>query len=74
MRPVLSTEQRYLSLEKAEQGPKRAFGIHREQILFAAFAAWDAVGAKWFGFPTVWVKRLNSPAEELSVNVRFRCH
>ena len=40
--------------------------MNRERILFAAFAAWDAAGAKWFGFPTVWVNRLNSPAEELS--------
>ena len=42
-----------------------ATGLPREQIAFAAFAGWDAVGAKWFGYPTVWVNRLQSPAEEL---------
>ena len=36
-----------------------------ENIAFAAFAGWDAAGASWFGYPTVWVNRLGSPAEEL---------
>ena len=42
-----------------------AFGLEREEILFAAFAGWDAAGAKWFGYPTFWVNRLGSPREEL---------
>jgi 2-haloacid dehalogenase len=29
-----------------------AFTLKREEILFAAFAGWDAAGAKWFGYPT----------------------
>jgi 2-haloacid dehalogenase len=32
-----------------------------------AFAGWDAAGAKWFGYPTFWVNRLNLPGEELGV-------
>ncbi len=44
-----------------------AFGLKREEIVFAAFGAWDAAGAKWFGYPTVWVNRANVPAEELGV-------
>jgi 2-haloacid dehalogenase len=44
-----------------------AFGIGREAILFAAFAGWDAAGAKWFGYPTFWVNRLDVPREELGV-------
>ena len=51
-----------------------AFGLKREEILFAAFAGWDAAGAKWFGFPTVWVNRLTSPAEELSVTPDVTCN
>jgi 2-haloacid dehalogenase len=43
------------------------FNLRREQILFAAFAGWDAAGAKWFGYPTFWVNRLDLPAEELAV-------
>jgi 2-haloacid dehalogenase len=44
-----------------------AFGLEREKVLFAAFAGWDVAGAKWFGYPTFWVNRLNFPAEELGV-------
>jgi 2-haloacid dehalogenase len=42
-----------------------AFGLPRERIAFAAFAGWDAAGAKLFGYPTVWVNRLGVPADEL---------
>jgi 2-haloacid dehalogenase len=42
-----------------------AFKLGKEQIAFAAFAGWDAAGAKWFGYPTFWVNRLNTPVEEL---------
>ncbi len=42
-----------------------AFGLQRKNILFAAFAGWDAAGAKSFGYTTFWVNRLNLPAEEL---------
>jgi 2-haloacid dehalogenase len=42
-----------------------AFGLKREEILFAAFAGWDAAGARSFGYKTFWVNRLKLPAEEL---------
>jgi 2-haloacid dehalogenase len=42
-------------------------GLAREEILFAAFAGWDASGAKAFGYPTFWVNRLGLPAEELGI-------
>ena len=41
--------------------------VRKEAILFAAFAGWDAAGAKSFGYPTVWVNRFNQPAEQLGV-------
>ena len=44
-----------------------AFGLKKEEIAFAAFAGWDAAGAKWFGYPTFWVNRMNQPVEELGV-------
>jgi 2-haloacid dehalogenase len=44
-----------------------AFGLQREEIAFVAFAGWDAAGAKSFGYPTVWVNRLNAPTEHLGV-------
>jgi 2-haloacid dehalogenase len=42
-----------------------AFGLPRERIAFAAFAGWDAAGAKLFGYPTLWVNRLGAPADDL---------
>ena len=44
-----------------------AFNLKKEEIAFAAFAGWDAAGARWFGYPTFWVNRLNAPVEELGV-------
>jgi 2-haloacid dehalogenase len=50
---------------RAYQMALHAFGVGRSEILFAAFAGWDAAGAKAFGFPTFWVSRLSQPTEEL---------
>jgi 2-haloacid dehalogenase len=44
-----------------------AFGLAREEIVFAAFGGWDAAGAKVFGYPTFWVNRAAGPVEELGV-------
>ena len=41
--------------------------LAKQDIVFAAFAGWDAAGAKSFGYPTVWVNRFNQPDEELGV-------
>lgn len=40
--------------------------LKKEEILFVAFAGWDMAGAKWFGYPTFWLNRLQLPDEELS--------
>jgi 2-haloacid dehalogenase len=52
---------------RAYQMAVDAFNLRKEEIAFAAFAGWDAAGAKWFGYPTFWVNRLNLPVEELAV-------
>ncbi|HLK55440.1 MAG TPA: haloacid dehalogenase type II [Chthonomonadaceae bacterium] len=66
---ILSTDRAktYKPAPHAYQMGMEAFKLRREEILFAAFAGWDAAGAKWFGYPTFWVNRLHSPAEELDV-------
>jgi 2-haloacid dehalogenase len=66
---VLSTDRvaAYKPDPRAYQMGIDAFGLKREEILFAAFAGWDAAGAKAFGYPTFWVNRQNQPAEELAV-------
>jgi len=44
-----------------------AFKLKRHEMVFAAFAGWDAVGAKKFGYPTFWVNRANQPNEQLGI-------
>jgi len=44
-----------------------AFKLEKAEIAFAAFAGWDASGAKWFGYPTFWVNRQNMLMEELGI-------
>ncbi len=41
--------------------------LKKEEILFVAFAGWDASGSKWFGYPTFWLNRLGAPSEELDL-------
>jgi 2-haloacid dehalogenase len=45
-----------------------AFGLTPGEIVFAAFAGWDAAGAKSFGYPTFWVNRQNSVEEQLGAH------
>ena len=65
--PHLSTDrvQVFKPDPRAYQMGVDAFKLPKEQIAFAAFAGWDAAGAKWFGYPTFWVNRAKTPVEEL---------
>ena len=45
-------------------GPQ-ALGLQAKQILFVSSNAWDALGATWFGYTTLWVNRAGLPFEEL---------
>jgi 2-haloacid dehalogenase len=66
---VISTDQAntYKPDPEAYQLGIDALGLKRDEIVFAAFAGWDAAGAKWFGYRTFWVNRVNSSAEELGI-------
>jgi 2-haloacid dehalogenase len=44
--------QKYMPIEKAE-------------VLFVSSNAWDALGATWFGFTTLWVNRQGLPYETI---------
>jgi len=48
-----------------------AFAVQKEEILFVSSNAWDAVGAKWFGFDVFWVNRLGHPYEEIGEKPNF---
>ena len=64
---VLSTDKlkTYKPSPRAYKLAMDAFGMRKEEVLFVAFAGWDAAGAKSFGYPTFWVNRLNSTTERL---------
>lgn len=66
---VISTDRirSYKPDPRAYQMGMDTLRLRKEEILFVAFAGWDVAGAKWFGYPTFWVNRMNSPQEELGV-------
>ena len=41
------------------------FGLEPADILFVSSNAWDALGATWFGFTTLWVNRQGLPPEAI---------
>jgi 2-haloacid dehalogenase len=67
LEPHLSTDRikAFKPDPRAYQMGLDAFKLEKAEIAFAAFAGWDAAGAKWFGYPTFWVNRANAPVEEL---------
>jgi 2-haloacid dehalogenase len=66
---VLSTDdvKTYKPDPRAYQMGVESLGLSRERILFVAFAGWDAAGAKWFGYPTLWANRRQQPVAEMGV-------
>lgn len=42
-----------------------ATGLAAQDITFVSSNAWDALGAAWFGYRTVWVNRNHAPWEAL---------
>ena len=45
-------------------GPQ-TLGLAAANILFVSSNAWDALGATWFGYTTLWVNRAGAPPEQL---------
>jgi 2-haloacid dehalogenase len=45
-------------------GPAR-LGLPAQEILFVSSNGWDAIGATWYGYTTLWVNRAGLPLEEL---------
>lgn len=45
-------------------GPQ-ALGLPARQILFVSSNGWDAIGATWFGYTTLWVNRAGLPLDPL---------
>ena len=48
-------------------GPQ-ALNLPARDILFVSSNGWDAIGATWFGYTTLWVNRFNLPLEQLDTS------
>jgi len=65
--PVLSVHetQRYKTDPACYALGPQALGLAAAQILFVSSNAWDAIGATWYGYTTLWVNRSGLPPEAL---------
>jgi 2-haloacid dehalogenase len=65
--PVLSAHsvQRFKTDTAVYQLGPQALGLPARKILFVSSNGWDAIGATWFGFTTLWVNRAGAPLEQL---------
>ena len=43
----------------------QALALAAQDILFVSSNGWDAIGATWFGYTTLWVNRSGAPLEQL---------
>jgi len=46
-----------------------ALKLPRDEIIYVAFAGWDAAGAAWFGYRTFWLNRLRTVEEHLDTSI-----
>ena len=43
----------------------RALDLDADRVLFVSSNCWDAIGATWFGYTTLWINRFGLPLDEL---------
>jgi 2-haloacid dehalogenase len=67
--PVLSvdTVRRFKTDPTAYALGPKALGLPARDILFVSSNCWDAVGATWYGYTTLWINRGGVPLEQLGV-------
>ncbi|HYN61294.1 MAG TPA: haloacid dehalogenase type II [Rubrivivax sp.] len=65
--PLISvhTIKRYKTDAAAYALGPAALGLPARDILFVSSNGWDAIGATWFGYTTLWVNRAALPQEQL---------
>jgi 2-haloacid dehalogenase len=65
--PVLSVHEtrRYKTDPAAYALGPAALALPARQILFVSSNGWDAIGATWNGYTTLWVNRAGAPLEQL---------
>jgi 2-haloacid dehalogenase len=57
--------QRFKTAPEAYALGPAALGMPARDILFVSSNCWDAIGATWFGYTTLWVNRAGLPLEQL---------
>ena len=57
--------QQYKTSPQAYALGEAATGLKAEHIGFVSCNSWDALGATWYGYQTLWVNRQGLPFEEL---------
>jgi 2-haloacid dehalogenase len=62
----VDTVRKFKTDPAAYQVGVQALGVPAEQILFVSSNGWDAIGATWFGYTTLWVNRGGLPLEQLN--------
>jgi 2-haloacid dehalogenase len=69
LNPVLSvdTVRRFKTDPVAYALGPKALNLPARDILFVSSNSWDAVGATWFGYTTLWVNRDGVPLDQLGV-------
>jgi len=65
--PVLSVEpsHRFKTDPATYALGTAAFGLAASEVLFVSSNCWDAIGATWFGYTTLWINRSGLPLDEL---------
>ncbi|HMM84965.1 MAG: haloacid dehalogenase type II [Gammaproteobacteria bacterium] len=65
--PVLSVHEtrRYKTDPACYALGPQALDLPARQILFVSSNGWDAIGATWYGYTTLWVNRAGLPLEQL---------
>ena len=52
----------------------RALGLRAGEMLFVSSNCWDAIGATWFGYTTLWINRFGLPLDELGTRADAHRH
>ena len=65
--PVLSVEGsgRFKTDPAAYALGTEALDLAAAEVLFVSSNCWDAIGATWFGYTTLWINRFGLPFDEL---------
>ena len=65
--PVLSVEStgRFKTDPATYALGTEALGLPARDVLFVSSNCWDAIGAGWYGYTTLWVNRFALPLDEL---------